>query len=170
MNAVCIFALFFTLFCVLQDISHARIENSAILTGMIFGLLIQLQRNGAAGVRLFLSGALTPAAVLFILFYFRAMGAGDIKLLCVLGGLMGPEAVLYCIGWSFAFGAVLSVPLMILSGNFRSRLRYFAGYTGEYLSTGIKRPYRTGTSGPEMLHFTVPVFMAVLFWTGGVYS
>ena len=52
------------------------------------------------GIKQFALGAVTPIAWLVILFLIRGMGAGDIKLLAVIGGLMGrgiAEIVIYSI-------------------------------------------------------------------------
>ena len=58
-------------------------------------------------------GLLVPILILGILFIFRMLGAGDIKLLSVIGSMIGPTKILNCISYSFLIGAVISAALMI---------------------------------------------------------
>ena len=81
-----------------------------------------------SGLPVYLAGAVLPLALLGWLFRFRMLGSGDIKLFCRLGGIMGPEAVLYCIGFSFLTGAAISLALLISCGGFTERISYFLEY------------------------------------------
>jgi len=104
---------------------------------------------------------MTAFSVLILLFVFRVLGAGDIKLFCVLGTILGPVGIMNCIAGSFLLGAVFSLILMIVRGIFAERFLYFAGYVKETLREGKIRPYRKpGIRRPEHFHFTVPVFLA----------
>lgn len=44
-------------------------------------------------------------------FIFHMIGAGDIKLLCALGGIMGPRTVMECIVYSLLAGAGISLAI-----------------------------------------------------------
>ena len=57
-------------------------------------------------------GLLVPILILGILFIFRMLGAGDIKLLSVIGSMIGPTKILNCISYSFLIGAVISAALI----------------------------------------------------------
>ena len=81
-----------------------EIANVWLAAGWAAGFWIQLSPGGR-GAAAFAAGSLLPLALLAVLFWFRMLGAGDIKLLSALGGLMGASAVLQCIFWSFLFGS-----------------------------------------------------------------
>ena len=66
----------------------------------MIGFLIQITENGPKGGVIFLAGVAVPVLLLGILFIFHMIGAGDIKLLCALGGIMGPRTVMECIVYS----------------------------------------------------------------------
>ena len=100
---------------------------------------------------------------------FRMLGAGDIKLLSVLGSLMGPVKILNCMFYSFLIGAVLSAALMVSSGIFSQRILYLLRYLCGYLKTGKREPYYKSGMPPENYHFTVPIFQSALLYAGGVY-
>ncbi|WP_459780393.1 prepilin peptidase [Blautia glucerasea] len=88
---------------VVMDISSMRISNGWILCSLLTGFLYSISGKGPC-FREFAFGTLIPAAVLGGLCWFRMLGAGDIKLICSLGGIMGPEPVWRCMGISFFIG------------------------------------------------------------------
>lgn len=109
-------------------------------------------------------------ASLGILFIFHMIGAGDIKLLCALGGIMGPRTVMECIVYSLLAGAGISLAILISTGGIRRRFLYLYQYMNEFYCTGEIRPYyRKGMSFPENFHFTVPIFLSAVLYAGGVY-
>lgn len=89
------------------DLKWWRIPNRLIVVGLICGVLCNITEFEILdGIKQFALGAVTPIAWLVILFLIRGMGAGDIKLLAVIGGLMGrgiAEIVIYSI---FAGGVI----------------------------------------------------------------
>ena len=111
-----------------------------------------------------------PVLLLGILFIFHMIGAGDIKLLCALGGIMGPRTVMECIVYSLLAGAGISLAILISTGGIRRRFLYLYQYMNEFYCTGEIRPYyRKGMSFPENFHFTVPIFLSAVLYAGGVY-
>ena len=78
---------------VFQDLRKGIISNVLILFGFLGGAVFQLIRLGGFGLILFLGSAAFPVLLFSILYYFRMIGAGDIKLLAALGGFLGISAV-----------------------------------------------------------------------------
>ena len=116
-----------------------------------------------------LPGMAVPLLLLFPFFYFRMLGAADIKLLAVLGSFLGRKAILYCIFYTFLCAAVLSLLIFLIDGGIQIRIRYLAGWLKDYLETGKRRPYLRPGLREESLHMTVPMLMAVLLRAGGWY-
>lgn len=101
---------------------------------------------------------------------FWMIGAGDIKLFCALGGIMGCESIIKCIFISFLTGAGISAALLIFNHNFCERILYFIEYVKCTVSTGKISSYRRkNIAAPENFHFTIPVFISVLLYAGGIY-
>lgn len=86
-----------------------------------------------------LPGMAVPAVILWWFFRKKAMGAADVKLLIVLGSIMGPGRVLDCMLRACIAG------LMVYS------LRYANGNTGREMP------------------FALPVLISVLMWTMSMY-
>lgn len=153
-----------------MDLKDEKIPNNWILTGWTAGILFQLFLNGVIKIPYFLSGALLPIVMLFPLFTVRMLGAGDIKLLSVLGVFMGPVKIFICILYSFLCGAVLSFAFLIFCHSLFDRMQYFITYFQRFIHLKQRIPYRLpGKKRPEHLHFSVAVLMGVLLWIGGFY-
>ena len=154
---------------VLMDLCEMRIKNSWIFCSFIMGLICSIWYGSWRSILFFVTGTAVPLVLLGWLFYFRMLGSGDIKLFCVLGGLMGPYHILWCMWYAILAGAALSLAILLFCGGFYQRLRYLEQYVRQLIQTGKQSPYyRTGTAF-ENIHFTIPIFMSVMLYTGGIY-
>lgn len=165
-----------SLVAVCMDFAHEKVDNHFILFGLMLGLGYQLGLYGLRGGMIFLTGVGIPILLLYILFFFRMIGSGDIKLLSVLGGFIGPMFIAKCIFLSFLFGAVISVFIILLCGNLSARLKYFTSYINRLLNTkefslanGVV-PYYVAGKRMENIHFTVPILMSMVVYVGGLLS
>jgi len=157
-----------TMIAVLCDLRSGRIPNALIVTGLLCGFAYQILANGPAGFLLFLGGSGLPVLLFSVLFYFRMIGAGDIKLLCVPGAFLGPQHGLTCLIFAVLSGGLISLFLMIHHGNIYVRLQYFAEYVSSYSRDKIWRPYLDGIEESAKFCFSVPVLLGVLCDIGGI--
>lgn len=151
------------------DLTRSKISNQYLIFGWIVGAVMALIRSGVGGLPDYLGGALLPILLLFVLFYFHMMGAGDIKLLSVLGGMMGIHTSIALLICSFAAGAIFSVGILTYRRSWSRRFRFLTRYVHNYMVTGLCIPYRSEKINRDSLHFALPVFVAVLLWKGGVF-
>jgi len=151
------------------DITTDKISNVAIVAFILTGIVYQTSVHGIAGIWWYLKGAGIPLLMLFILFVFRMLGPGDIKLLSVLGGIIGVNAIIKCIALAFLFGAILAIAFIIVCGNFRQRLRYLTDYIANFLKTRAITAYYKPGMQMENFHFSVPIFMSIIIYVGGFY-
>ena len=154
---------------VLMDLYEMRIKNSWIICSFIAGLIYSIWPGNRHGIVQFVLGMSVPPVLLGWLFYFRMLGSGDIKLFCVLGGIMGPVHILWCIWYAFLTGGLLSLAILILCGGFSQRIQYLVKYMKTYIRTGERKAYYRNGTAWENIHFTVPVFMSVMLYAGGMY-
>lgn len=164
-----ILVLMITGVAVLMDLYQMKIKNSWILFSLAAGFAYDLWRGGWNGTAFFISGTGIPLVILGWLFYFRMLGSGDIKLFCVLGGIMGPVHILWCIWYAFLTGGILSLTVLIFCGGFSQRLHYLMNYINDYIRTGKRKAYCRNGNRWENIHFTVPIFMSVMLYMGGMY-
>lgn len=154
---------------VLMDFLMEKVINSFICLGLLAGLAASLLEGGIREIPVYAAGVLTPCALLLPLFYFHMLGAGDIKVFAVLGGLTGCGGVLYIMFGSFLLGAVLSLAFLISCGNLKERISYFFHYFYESFVISQPRPYIQKGQRAENFHFTVPILLSVMLYAGGFY-
>jgi prepilin peptidase CpaA len=74
----------------ISDLRSRRIPNWLSLTGIVAGLALNTFLYGSDGVVRSLEGLGTAFGIYFVLYLFRAMGAGDVKLMAAVGAFVGP--------------------------------------------------------------------------------
>ena len=92
----CFFLMPIGLCAVFFDLRKGKIPNELIVIGLILGCCFQIRQAKAVGLLLFLGGACIPVVLGAGIYYFRMMGAGDMKLWAVVGGFLGPQRAVYC--------------------------------------------------------------------------
>ncbi len=126
---------------VTTDVRTYRIHNLPVALALVCGLIWNLAADGIPGLARSLLAALIPFALLIALFALRMLGAGDIKLLCAIGAIMGIPFILYTIGFSFLAGGLLALGFMLVRGNGWQRLRHIGSYLRTCFLTHNFLPY-----------------------------
>lgn len=116
----------FLLPAVVSDIRKHHIPNRVTLTGALVGLLINslfpvfaspLQEvPGMLGWQESVAGWLLGLALFLPLYLMRTMGAGDVKLLAMVGAFVGPVEILGVALATMLIGGVLAVVVVICQG------------------------------------------------------
>ena len=152
---------------VFQDLRKGIISNVLILFGFLGGAVFQLIRLGGSGLILFFGSAVFPVLLFSILYYFRMIGAGDIKLLAALGGFLGISDPFRCLVCALIFGGILSLFLMIYRKNLIRRFQYLAGYVSSYIQGKEWQPYRRKGEKDGEFPLSVPIALSVWFFAAG---
>lgn len=147
-----------------QDIKMARIPNWWIAFGAVCFVTTHFIR-GPSGELMgfgretvgFLFRITVFVIVLFPLFLFRVMGAGDIKVMTLMGGYLGIFQGFTAIFYGLAASAVWSLLYMIHKNILKKRIKYFLGYLSQFLRTGQITPYyKADRDGTEAAFCFVP--------------
>lgn len=155
---------------VIMDLCIQKVKNWLIAAGLMLAAVFNIYEAGASGIPGYIAGVIFPAAMLFVLFLFRVLGAGDIKLFSVIGGFVGVKSVFLCIVASFVLGAFLALAKIIRNRNFISRLQYLAAYTTAYVKTKEIEPYYRSSDGTEnIIHFSAAILGGYLLFMGGFF-
>ena len=114
---------------VVCDLRSRRIPNALVASGIALGLFIQTvapsggglfgHPAGALGLLPALLGGLLGLGLFLPLYALRAMGAGDVKLLAMIGVWLGAPAVGYAALWTMVAGGVLSLSWALGTGVLR---------------------------------------------------
>lgn len=108
---------------VLTDLHSRRIPNTLVLAGVAFAFIVHTIALGTGTAPLAgsswwapLTGLLTGLASLFPLYLLRATGAGDVKLMGMVGAFVGVQSVLTATLYTLLAGGLLSLVFMFGRG------------------------------------------------------
>jgi prepilin peptidase CpaA len=97
------------------DIRARRIPNRLVLLGLATSFLTQ-GLLGTGGVPAWGLGMLSGLGLLLPLYLIRAMGAGDVKLMAMVGSFVGPTSALSIFISALIAGGVLAILVSIRKG------------------------------------------------------
>ncbi len=144
-----------------MDLKYARISNRVILAGMGMALVRRLICEGIAGFFTGIFQISFPIILLYPLFLAGALGAGDIKLISLIGGFVNFKELLGCIVISFLFGAVLSLGKMLIKGIFFSSMRSVFLYLKD-LCFGQVKSYCPPYGKMNQIPFSLAIFFGLI--------
>lgn len=113
--------LILLLIAVWQDIRYYCIPNLLVFPGAAIGLLLNTflpQEMGGLGALPSLAGLGVGLVILLPLYILRAMGAGDIKLMAMIGTFVGPSSILMITVYVLLAGGILALSVALLRGRF----------------------------------------------------
>lgn len=108
----------------ITDLKERKIYNRHIMAGLLCaGLLNVWQLGFRAGFKFTIGGLAVGILLLFIPFLLGVLGAGDVKMLGMIGAFSGVPLVIYILLAGAVCGGVLAVYKMVRTGRFFKRLR-----------------------------------------------
>ena len=136
------------------DVQSYRIPNWLTAGGMLLGLAWNSAIAPAplAGFLWALGGLAVGLAVLLPFYALRAMGAGDVKLMAMVGAFLGLPAVLYAVLFTFIAGGVLAVTFA-LAHRSAGRMAANVGEIARHMAFGAMtgtRPAVPLAAGPSI--------------------
>lgn len=116
-----------------NDHRHRRIPNALVFPGALLGLLLNFMLPegngfastlpGASGIGHALIGMAIGLAIFLPFHLVRAMGAGDVKLMAMVGAFLGPNGAIEGAVFVFIAGGVLSIAFLLHQRALRSGLQ-----------------------------------------------
>ena len=95
------------------DIRFKRIPNWLTFPSMIVAVSYYVTVGGLEGLLFSLQGAAVGMAILIIPYFMRGMGAGDVKLVGVVGAFLGVGKVILALLWTALVGGLYAIVLLI---------------------------------------------------------
>ena len=135
-----------------------------ILMGLTAGLIFRIEECGVKGILIWFFGAALPIVLFWMLFRYKMLGAGDIKLFSVIGGMYGLPVIINTMILAFLAGGVLSVIRLLQTGGFKNRLQYLAGFiSSQCKETKMIRYYQCERDGRmPVIHFTIAILIGFI--------
>lgn len=160
----------------IADFARRRIPNLIVLAGLLLGVglnallpegygLFNRYAPGGLGLTAAMGGVLVGGGLLLPLYALRAMGAGDVKLMAMVGGFLSPAQALWAGLLVLLVGGLLSLAYALKSGALR---RTFANlrliFVGAFSSLLLRESPDLSVSGESAGR--VPYGLAIALGTG----
>ena len=97
----------------LTDIKKKIIPNMLTYSGITFGLIYHTVSEGLTGFLNSLLGMTIGFILLGIIYLFKAIGAGDVKLFAAIGALTNMQFVLQSVVYSVIYGGLIGIFIII---------------------------------------------------------
>ncbi|WP_085504921.1 A24 family peptidase [Thalassobacillus devorans] len=142
-----VFLLIILLICVITDFKNRKIYNKVIYPALLFTFIFHFAVSGWTGLSHSFLGFLIGFSILLIPYFLGGMGAGDVKLLGLIGAIKGGAFVFQSFLYIALIGALMAVLILVFRrGIFKSILYYVASLRGGVkLPGGIARGSLTAT-------------------------
>jgi prepilin peptidase CpaA len=143
--------------CVITDLKERKIYNKVLLPGLITGLILNSATGGISGLGYALIGTAVGFSILLIPYFLGGMGAGDVKLLAVIGGLKGTVFVLTTAVYMALAGGILALFVLFFRKGALNRIKQIGNFLGG-LRSGMRIPI---SFDKESLNATYPYGVAI---------
>ena len=142
------------------DIRTHKIKNVIVFPFVLAGIATNFLESGVEGAAQSLAAMLVPILLMGVLYALRMLGAGDIKLFCAVGAIMGLEFVLYTTAFSFLAGGCIAVVLLLLRRNAKKRFLHLFHYLKNLFRSFSFVPYTDfqDTSDGGKFPFAIAIF------------
>lgn len=164
------------------DLKSRRIPNTLVLLGLTLAVLLHAWAMLQDAVPLAgdatwspLAGAATGLALMLPLYLLRAMGAGDVKLMAMVGAFVGAPTVVTAVVYTLLAGGLLSLAFMFgrgVAAQTFSNLRYLltdwmvrvgssqGAQFAPLVNTAARLPYAVAIASGTVAALLWPLFRA----------
>jgi prepilin peptidase CpaA len=164
-----------------RDIQTRRIPNTLVVVGLALGFLFQVAapagsglfnppNAGGLGLLSALAGGVVGLMLLMPLYLLRAMGAGDVKLLAMVGVWLGAAGVAWATVFTLLAGGVMSVAIMLATRSSRQVMGNLKAMLAPHLSAGHTNRMASGDGllgSPRATTGRLPYAVAIAVGTAG---
>lgn len=143
------------------DYFTKKIPNLIIISGYGMAFTTMIVINGFSDFYIYIIRALWPVLALFIFYYLKALGAGDIKLFSVISIFCPTEFLIRFIICSFMIGALYGLIRMIINRELKNKLASVLCHVQKCMASGEVSHY-TPTSNSSYICFSICMLVGFL--------
>lgn len=149
--------------CVITDVAKRKIYNVIIFPGLLVAFFVQFLLGGWGDLLTSVYGFFCGLAILLIPYLMGGMGAGDVKLLALIGAVKGTTFVFATAIYMALFGAVIALAILffrrgvitsvqaILMNYWSIRNGWIIPFRWEKDSLSITYPYGVAIAGGALI-------------------
>lgn len=112
----------FLILALITDVKFQKLPNWLTAGGMATGIIYHLIVDGLEGLLFSFFGLLVAGAIFLLLYVFKAIGAGDVKLFAAIGSIVGIQMVLYMMMYSIVFAGIIGIIILLFSNTFLRKI------------------------------------------------
>ena len=160
--AICIIVII----CLYSDLRYRKIYNIVLLPALVLAFVYTMYTMGINGILFSIKGATLGLSLLLIPFMLGGMGAGDVKLLAVIGAWQGPQFVWFCFLCTAIIGGIIAMVVLVRSGRLLQTLKMilftFIPGTPRINSFGTLATAKSGEAFPYAVAIAAGTFATYL--------
>jgi prepilin peptidase CpaA len=145
------------LICVITDLKERKIYNKVLFPVFFIAVTYHIFTNGWSGIADSLLGALVGLSILLIPYLMGGMGAGDVKLLAVIGAINGMGFVLMTALYMALAGGIIGIFIILFRKGVLKSIKQLVVFISCRFQ-GLKVPF---SIDKEALSTTYPYGVAI---------
>jgi prepilin peptidase CpaA len=123
------------LIAVISDIRLHKIPNWLTYPAMMGAIIYHTSTRGIGGFLYSVEGVGAGFAVLIIFYLMGGMGAGDVKLMGAVGGLLGPKGVFTAFVFTAIMGGLYALALLTFHGHLKETAKRYGAILKTFMLT-----------------------------------
>jgi prepilin peptidase CpaA len=141
------------------DFKYHKLPNWLTMGGLAIGLLYHLIVSGWEGLLYSVIGMFVGGGIFMVLYFFKAIGAGDVKLFAAIGAIVGTEMVLYTMLYSIVYAGLIGIFVLLFTRTF---LRRMTAAVFQFLGSVLSRDWKGLEEYKKTKSIRFPLMYAVL--------
>lgn len=160
-----ILVLITLIICLFTDLKYRKIYNKVLIPTLLLGIILNIYGHGLMGLVKSGQGFMLGLGLLFLPFMWGGIGAGDVKLLAIVGAIKGPVFVFYSfIGMGIAGGVISVVILLCQRRLLKSMINIIKGFLILFTTS-----FKVATFGTDEQKNNFPYGIAIVIGVLGTY-
>lgn len=156
------------LICLITDLRQRKIYNKVVFPAATAGIILNTAHQGLPGLGTSITGLMTGVLIFIVPFALGGLGAGDVKLLGVVGALKGPLFVLYTALGTALTGGVIALLVLLWQSRLLSTLQRLGAALGVLIGGGGKGAFLFlgRTSNSSLIPYGLAIFLGTIaaYW------
>lgn len=149
----------------ITDVWRQKIYNWTTYPGLLMGLILGGLNHGWLGVEDRLLAVLLCGGLMVLAFVLLGIGGGDVKLIAMMAAFLGLERGVEAMLWTFVFGGIAALALLIWRLGAWQILRSIAAHLRAMLTAKTWVPLTEAERKPlERGLYLAPAALAAVCW------
>lgn len=149
--------------CFITDVIKQKIYNVVIFPALIAAFILNVYIYGLPGLKLSLLGFAVGFVILLVPYLLGGIGAGDVKLLALVGALKGSIFVLNTAVYMALIGGIIALIIIVFNkGSFIFMKKFFSWLSSFFVGIKYKLELQDGSLSKKFPYGTAIVIGSLI--------